>query len=379
VLRTVIAGLTAAVLSASAYAGDGGALDPETYRIGDRDAYEDDYSDEVDRATDEQYKAKKGESTNKERLEEKAWMWFAYIEDGDPMWSAPIYHENGAPFHSMNMANPMEAARTLNKWDVFFSLSGQIWRQDLQKDSHNGDLEEVNFESRQNWGVTRLQFGLPGGLELGVKYIFGENSESGREDTYWYEGRSQVIRRYSRDLGSKAIEGHVKWGWHHSDGISGFALTIKYKEPLAERSDLLDTTAREAGANISGSIKWGITSFHANIGGIYTKSTRILFHAVPSNPTDVDPDRVRLKPFFTGGLAGTIQVFDFLMVILQVEAHTNAWRRELEDVMNEKIIASGTLGLRARVGPLVIEGGFNSKFNTPAARYGGIMTVGIKF
>lgn len=378
-LRTVIAAVAAAVLSAPAYAGGGGALDPETYRLGDRDAYEDDYSDEFDKATDEQYKARKGESTNKERLEEKAWMWFEYIEDGDPMWSAPIYHENGAPFHHLNMTNPMEAARTLGKWDFFFSLSGQYWRPHFVADSHNGDIEDVNYETRLNLGVVRLQFGLPAGFELGLKYIFGEMSESGREDVFWYEGRAQIVRRYGRELGSKAIEGNIKWGWHHEDQISGFAISLKYKEPLAEKSDLLDTTGREAAANLAVSIKWGITSWHVNVGGVYTRSTHILFHAVPSSPTDPSPDRARLRPFFTAGFAGTIQIFEFLMAVIQVEGHTNAWRRELEDTYNAKFIGSATVGLRARVGPLVIEGGLNHKFNSEAARYGGMLTVGIKF
>jgi hypothetical protein len=380
VLRTVFAATAVCVLAAPAYAGRN--LDPASYAIGDADAYEDDYSDEFEKATEDQYKAREGKGKG-ERLEEKEWELWEHIEDWDPVWAAPLYHENGDHFHSLHTYNGMEAARTLAPLHFYLSFSGEMYKQDYDR---SDDGEDVLFDGRHNFGVLRFRIGIPfykaGGLEFGVKYIFGEFVEQGRSDTYWYEGRDAVIRDYKRELGSKSLEGNLKWNiWHHSDGISGFSINLKYKEPMAEHSDLLDSTSREGAANLAISIKAGITTWHINLGYVYTRRThRRLFYRAGDSDDPTDFDRPEVDNFITGGLAGTIQIFDFMMLIGQIEGQTNAYRDELEETFNAKVFGTAMLGLRFRVGPMVIDTGLQHRLDDEeAARVGGFMAVGIKF
>ncbi|MBI2922376.1 MAG: hypothetical protein HYY18_15085 [Planctomycetes bacterium] len=374
VLRPVFTVMAAFVLAAPVLADDGGYVNAGPLMLGDRDAYEEDYSDEFDKATKEQYKAKRGE---KERLTEKEWSWYRPIEDRDPFWAGPVQHESGDHFHHLNTTWPMEAAATLDPWRFYIKLSLNSFKERFD-DTDRG--EDVYFNATHNLGIIEGRIGFPLRIEIGLKYIYGENLERGHNDTFWFEGRSQIIYDDERDDGSKAMEIYLKWNlWKHKDGVSGFGFNLKYKEPLAIRSNFLDTMAREGGINLIGSIKWGITSYHLNIGYIYTRSTRLLFHSVPDSATDTDPDHAELDSFFTGGFAMTIQVWEFIMLIAQVEGHTNAWDDELEETYNSKFIGSGLLGLRTRLGPLVIEGGLGRRFNEEAAAITGVLSVAIKF
>ncbi len=373
-LRKVFAAVAVGVLSTPVWADGGKSLDPASYAIGDRDAYEDDYSDEFDKATEGEHKAR---TNTKERLTEKSWTFFEFIKDGDPMWSAPLAFEGGGPFQSLNTRWPMEAASTIDFKRFYFELSGQMFNQ--QFDETNQD-EDVHWVGRLNLGIARLRFGLPIRLEVGLKYTFGELTDLHNNDIFWYVGRTAVIRDYSRHVGSKAIELNVKWNlYRHADGISGFAFNIKGKKSMAERSDLLDTTGYEAGANLIFSLKAGRFSFHGNIGAIYTENTGTLFYVLPDHPTDTTPHHPEIRPFATCGLAITFEIFDFLMLIGQIEAQTNAWRVVLDDTYTRHLSATPSLGLRARVGPMIIEAGIGRGINDNSARVQGEVTVGIKF
>lgn len=375
-LRTVFAAVAVGVLSTPVWAGGGNALDPASYTIGDRDAYEDDYSDEFDKATEGEHKARTGK---KERLTEDAWEFFAFIKDGDPMWSAPVAWEGGGPFQSLNTRWPMESASTVDFKHLYFELSGQMFNQQFDEtNSESG--EDVHWKARLNLGIARLKIGLPIRLEFGVKYTFGELTELGRNNVFWYVGRSQIIRTGDRDYGSKAIEANLKWNiWRHDDGISGFAINIKGKKSMGVSSDLLDSEGYEAGANLAVSVKAWRFSFHTNIGAIYTRSTRLLFHTLPDSPGDVTTERPETRPFATGGFAITFEIFDFLMIIGQVEVQTNAWRHEMRNTYTRHVTGFGSLGLRGRIGPVVVEGALGRGFNDNAARIQGEITAGIKF
>ncbi|MCC6740706.1 MAG: hypothetical protein IT452_16815 [Planctomycetia bacterium] len=379
-LRTVFAAVAVGVLSTPVWAGGGNALDPASYTIGDRDAYEDDYSDEFDKATEGEHKARTGK---KERLTEKSWEFFEFIKDGDPMWAGPMKFEGGGPFQSLNTRWPMEAARTLEFKRFYFELSGQMFNQQFDETNAQSG-QDVHWRGRLNLGIARLSFGLPcysaGGFELGVKYTFGELTELGHNDIFWYVGRAQVIRDHDREYGSKALEANIKWNvFHLDDGVTGLSINIKGKKSMAEVSELLDTNGYEAGANLAFSVKAWRFGIHTNLGAIYTKSTRLQFHSKPDNLTDTDPDRVRTRPFATGGLAITFEIFDFLMIIGQVECQTNAWRHEMRKTYTRHVTGFGSLGLRGRIGPVIVEGGIGRGFNDNSARIQGEVTAGIKF
>lgn len=375
-LRKVFAAVAVGVMSAPVWADGGNALDPAAYAIGDRDAYEDDYSDEFDKATDGEHKARTGK---KERLTEKSWTFFEFIKDGDPMWSAPIAWEGGGPFQSLNTRWPMEAASTIDFKRFYFELSGQMFNQQFDEtDTFSG--EDVHWSGRLNLGIARLRFGLPIRLEVGIKYTFGELTQMGSNDIFWYVGRTAVIRNLDREYGSKAFEMNLKWNlFRHSDGISGFAFNLKGKKSMAERSDMLDSGGYEAGVNLIGSIKAGRFSFHMNLGGIYAENTGTQFHQLPESPTDTNPDHPEMRPFATAGLAITFEIFDFLMVIGQIEGQTNAWRQEMRNTYTRHVTGFGSLGLRGRVGPVVVEAGIGRGINDNSARVQGELTVGIKF
>lgn len=373
-LKTVFAAVAVGVLGTPVWADSGNKLDPASYSIGDRDAYEDDYSDEFDKATKEEHKAHDGK---KERLNEKAWEWFEYIKDGDPMWSGPMEHDGGGSFSSLNTRWPMEAAATLSPWHFYLAFSGELYNQ--QYGMRHQD-EEVKWVGLLKLGVAKLKIGLPWRFEFGLRYIFGELSDLGDNDIYWYVGRSPVIHDYVRGVGSKAIEVNLKWNiWKHEDEISGFGIDLKYKKSMAERSDLLDTRGHEGGVNVMGSIKWGIATFHANLGFIYTRNTGTQFNVMPETATDTNPEHPEIRPFATGGLAATLQIFKFLMVVGQIEGHSNAWRSVLDDTYNAHFIGSVMVGMRARMGPMLFEAGIGHGFMEEEARVFGQATIGIKF
>ncbi|MEK7470052.1 MAG: hypothetical protein AAB074_22010 [Planctomycetota bacterium] len=377
-LRTVFAAVAVGVLATPVWAGGGNALDPSTYALGDRDAYEDDYSDEFDKATEGEHKAR---TNKKERLTEKEWTWFEHIKDGDPMWSGPIAWEGGGPFQSLNTRWPMEAASTIGFKHFYFELSGQMFSQQFDE-TH--DEEDVHWKARLNLGIVRAKIGLPcykaGGLEFGVKYTFGEMTELGRNDLFWYMSRTQIIRTGDREYGSKSIEGNLKWNiWKHDDGISGFALNIKGKKSMAEDDEMLDTTGYEYGANLAVSIKAGRFSFHTNIGAIYTENTRHLFYRYIEDPLDTTPEHLEIRPFATAGFAVTFEIFDFLMIIAQVEGQTNAWRHLMNDSYTRHVTGLASLGVRGRVGPVIVEAAIGRGLNDNSARVQGELTAGIKF
>ena len=377
-LRTVFAAVAVGVLATPVWADGGNALDPAAYAIGDRDAYEDDYSDEFDKATEGEHKARTGK---KERLKEKSWEVFEYIKDGDPMWSAPVMWEGGGPFQSLNTRWPMECAATLDFKRFYLELTGQMFS---QKFDETRDEEDVHWRSRLNLGIARLKFGLPcyknGGLEIGVKYTFGEMTELGKNDNFWYVGRNQIIRSDTRDVGSKAVEANLKWNvFKLNDGISGLGLNIKGKKSMATTSDLLDTTGYEYGANLSISVKAWRLSFHTNIGAIYTENTRNLFHRYFEEPIDLKPEHPETRPFATGGFAVTFEVFDFLLIIAQAECQTNAWRHLMNDTYTRHLTGIASLGVRGRIGPVIVEAAIARGLNDNSARVQGELTAGIKF
>lgn len=377
-LRTVFAALALGSFASQAWAGERNVLDPAAFTIGDpdRDSYEDDYPKdkydrEYDKATKGQYEARDGEH---DRLNDKAWEFFEYIKDYDPMWAGPLQFDGAGAFHSLNTRWPMEAARTLDKWKIYLAFSGQMYNQQYD-DTHGFGPEDVHWVGLLALGVAKVQIGLPGRFEIGIRYIFGEIYELGSNDIFWYQGRHQVVRTHDRDVGSKAIEGNIKWNlYRHPDCLSGIAINVKGKKSMAERSDMLDTTGTEFGANIMGSLKWGRTSWHLNVGGIFTRNTGTLFHVEEPNG-----DHPEIRPFLTGGLAFTWQVFDFLMLIAQVEANTNSWRATLDDTYNAHVIGTGAIGVRARVGPMIFEIGGGQRFNLEGPRVFGEATIGVKF
>jgi hypothetical protein len=374
VLRTVFAAVAVGVLATPVFAGDGKALDSSKYQIGDRDAYEDDYSDEFDKATEGEHKAR---TNKKERLTAKSWEFFEYIKDGDPMWSGPIAWEGGGPFQSLNTRWPMEAASTIDFKRFYFELTGQMFSQQFDE-TH--DEEDVHWSGRLNLGIVRARIGLPIRLEFGVKYTFGELTSQSTDNIFWYVGRKQIIRDDAREAGSKAIEANLKWNiWRHDDGISGFALNIKGKKSMAETSNLLDTTGYEYGANLAISVKAWRLSFHTNIGAIYTENTKTLFHQYIEEPTDVNPDHAETRPFATAGFAVTFEIFDFLMIVGQIEGQTNAWRHLMNDTYTRHVTGFISLGLRGRVGPVIVEAAIGRGLNDNSARVQGELTVGIKF
>lgn len=379
-LRTVFAAVAVGVLATPVWADGGNSLDPASYAIGDRDAYEDDYSDEFDKATEGEHKAR---TDKKERLTEKSWTFFEYIKDGDPMWSAPIAWEGGGPFQSLNTRWPMEAATTLDFKRMYFQLSGQIFNQQFDE-TQSPSGQDVHWKSRLNLGIAQARLGLPcysgGGLEFGVKYTFGEMTDLGNNDNFWFVGRTAIIRQDDRNYGSKAVEGNLKWNvFKLNDGISGLGINIKGKKSMSVDADLLDTSGYEWGANLAFSVKAWRLSFHTNLGAIYTRNTRRLFHELPENIGDPDPERVRTRPFATGGFAITFEIFDFLMIIGQIEGQTNAWRVEMNHTYNRHLTGHVSLGLRGRVGPVVIEAAIGRGLNDNSARVQGLLTAGIKF
>ena len=373
-LRIVFAAVAVSVLATPVRAGDRDLLVAENYMIGDADAYEDDYSDEFEKATKEEYKARKGE---KERLQDKEWEFWQPILDRDPFWSGPLQHENGDVFHHLNTTWPMEAAATLDSLRFYIRLTGNAFGEKFTK--NHGD-EEVSWHSVTYFGVAEGRIGLPLRIEIGLKYIVGETISRGDNSNYWYVGRAAVIRDDERGFGSKAIELNAKWNiWKHDDGISGFGFNLKYKEPMSKRSAMLDTTQREGGINLIGSLKWGPTSWHANIGYIYTRGTGVLFHAAPETLGDPYPSRIRIRPFFTAGFAGTVQIWQHIMIIGQLEGHTNAWIKDLDDTYNARYIGTMMIGIRGRIGPMVLEGGIGRRMNEEASDLFGVASIALKF
>lgn len=369
--KLVLAALAATVLAVPASADGGRLVDDGPLLLKVADAYEEDYSDEFDRATKDTYKAKDGKS---ERLAEKEWEWWEPILDRDPFWAGPINHENGSNFHHLLSINAMEAAATLDPWHFYIKVKAEAYRETFD-DTDRG--EDVRFNSQVNLVIGEARIGLPFRFEIGLKYIFGENTERGKNDTFWFDGRDQLIRDDERDDGSKAAEIWLKWNvWKHKDGVSGFGFLIRYKEPLAIRSNFMDMMVREAGVNLIGSIKWGPASFHLNAGWVYVRDSRLLFASRVSTGSS-HPDEI--DSFFTGGFAISLQIWEFIALVAQAEGHTNAFDDELDDTFESNLMGSGMAGLRFRVGPVVGEAGIGRGFTVQDSELFGIASVGIKF